>query len=64
MSLIEEKVEQGVDKALKKLYSKFDLTPKPPKERKPRVSKEAADKYKELSSDLVGGENVKINLKV
>lgn len=39
MSLIEEKVEQGVDKALKKLYSKFDLTPKPPKERRPKTAK-------------------------
>lgn len=31
MSLIETQVEKGVDKALKKLYSKFDIVPKPAK---------------------------------
>lgn len=31
MSLIETQVEKGVDKALKKLYSRFDIVAKPPK---------------------------------
>lgn len=55
MGLIEEKVEQGVDKALKKLYNKFDLTPKEAKVRKvaekkpsPKLEK-ALEQAKEIS---------------
>lgn len=57
MSLIEEKVEQGVDKALKKLYSKFDLTPKVPKVRKPTPKLEKAlDQAEEIREKFTEGE--------
>ena len=41
MSVIEEKVAQGVEKSLEKILKKYDLVEKPKPEKKPRVKVEA-----------------------
>ena len=52
MSLIEDKVAQGVEKSLNKLLKKYDITPKPKKAvkaKEPKIQESVVENVKEFN---------------